>query len=542
MKVEEYIQSLSQLPLSDINSQLEEVCGISDFFSDTKDVCSTLRETRTDGYEYGDWQTNQDLSNKVIQLVNTNFQPQVLIEPTCGKGNFVLAALDSFETLTDVYAIEIFKPYLQQLKYDILQGYLDGKYKRKINFHLMHYNVFDVDWEAIKREVNGKKLLIVGNPPWVTNSDLGRIDSNNLPQKANIKQVKGLSAITGKGNFDIAEYICYQLIQNFTEKGTYFALLLKNSVIRQICNSVPKMHLHIKNMSQYCIDAKKEFGASVDASLFIYESGNGEAACNVYDFYTKQMLYQYGWVNGKFVSDTHSYKNTEYLDGSSPINWRSGIKHDCQSVLELEKSGDTYVNKLGEEVIIEDEYIYPYVKSSDIQKDNFEKNHVRYVIVPQKKIGENTELLQYSAPLTYNYLLQHKNFFDQRKSSIYKKQYPFSIFGIGNYTFMPYKIVVSSLYKEPRFVLLSPINGKCVIPDDTCYLVGFDKYENAHLVYDLLTDTPVRDFIQSVSFQDAKRIITKELLMRINLRKVSSQHINTLEYFLYSPQQELLFD
>ena len=542
MKVEEYIQSLNQLPLSEINRRIEQVSGISDFYGDSSEIRSSLHEARKDGYEYGDWQTNLGLADKVTRLVKASYSPQVLIEPTCGKGNFVLAALDTFDTLTDIYAIEIFKPYLQQLKYGILQGYLDGKYKRKISFHLMHCNVFDVDWGTIKSNINGKNLLIMGNPPWVTNSNLGRVDSTNLPKKTNIKQVSGLSAMTGKGNFDIAEYICYQLIQNFTEKGTRIALLLKNSVIRQICGSVPNMHLHIKNMSQYCIDAKKEFGASVDASLFMCEAGDGETICDVCDFYTKQSLYQYGWVNGKFVSDIQGYRNTEYLDGLSPINWRSGIKHDCQSVLELEKRGDTYVNKLGEEVWVEDEYIYPYVKSSDIQQANFEKDHVRYVIVPQKKIGENTESLQYTAPLTYNYLLQHKGFFDQRKSSIYKKQSPFSIFGIGSYTFMPYKIVISSLYKSPRFVLISPINGKCVIPDDTCYLVGFEKYEDAQYVYSLLADTPVSNFIQSVSFHDAKRIITKDLLMRINLRKVSSQRVQTLKNFSYSPQQELLFE
>ena len=542
MKVEEYIQSLNRLPLSEINRRIEQVSGISDFFGDSSEIRSSLHEVRKDGYEYGDWQTNLGLADKVTRLVKASYSPQVLIEPTCGKGNFVLAALDTFDTLTDIYAIEIFKPYLQQLKYGILQGYLDGKYKRKISFHLMHCNVFDVDWGTIKSNINGKNLLIMGNPPWVTNSNLGRVDSTNLPKKTNIKHVSGLSAMTGKGNFDIAEYICYQLIQNFTEKGTRIALLLKNSVIRQICGSVPNMHLHIKNMSQYCIDAKKEFGASVDASLFLCEAGDGETICDVCDFYTKQSLYQYGWVNGKFVSDIQGYRNTEYLDGLSPINWRSGIKHDCQSVLELEKRGDTYVNKLGEEVWVEDEYIYPYVKSSDIQQANFEKDHVRYVIVPQKKIGENTESLQFTAPLTYNYLLQHKGFFDRRKSSIYKKQSPFSIFGIGSYTFMPYKIVISSLYKSPRFVLISPINGKCVIPDDTCYLVGFEKYEDAQYVYSLLADTPVSNFIQSVSFHDAKRIITKDLLMRINLRKVSSQRVQTLKNFSYSPQQELLFE
>ena len=91
-------------------------------------------------------------------------------------------------------------------------------------------------------------------------------------------------------------------------------------------------------------------------------------------------------------------------------------------------------------------------------------------------------------------------------------------------------------------MLIPPINGKCVIPDDTCYLVGFNNLDEARYVYSLLIDTSVNDFIQSVAFHDAKRIITKELLMRINLRKINSQRAQSLKNFSYSPQQELLFD
>lgn len=537
MKVKQYIQSISQNSLSEINRQIAEVCGIADFFSEMSELDYCDLFFRENKYEFGDWQTNCDLTNSIVQKIKTDLSPQVVIEPTCGKGNFILSVLDAFDTVTDIYAVEIYKPYLQQLKHEILQRYLDGRYVHKVNIHLVHGNVFDINWSKIGVSVRNKNVLVIGNPPWITNSSLGRIESDNLPKKFNIKHFSGIASMTGKGNFDIAEYICLQMIENFAQSNTTFALLLKNSVIRQLCYSMPKLHLPISALSQHQIDAKKEFGASVDASLFTFHSGEGEACCDVYDFYTHQFRYQYGWVNGKFVSDTRAYKKTEYIDGLSPIIWRSGIKHDCQPVLELIKEGDTYYNKLGERVTIEDTFVYPYVKSSDIQSCNMAE-HNRFVIVPQRNINDNTETLLHSAPLTYDYLLSHKDCFEQRKSTIYKNRPTFSIFGIGEYTFKPYKIIISSLYKSKKFVLFSPINGKCVIPDDTCYMVGFDRHEDALNALEILENPIVSEFMQSISFNDSKRVVTKDLLMRINLHRVDT----VKRVFALDQQQSLIFD
>lgn len=530
MKVEDYIQSLRHLPIDEINSQIEQVCGIADFFTEIGDIDMCLSTERTNKDEYGDWQTNSQLANKIALQISKDYSPQVLLEPTCGRGNFILAALDTFTSLEEIYAIEIYKPYLQILKQEILQRYLDGTYSKKICFHLLHCSVFEVDWKEIRQQIGNKNLLVLGNPPWVTNSDLSKIDSKNLPHKSNFKQVSGLSAMTGKGNFDIAEYICYDLFRQFANGQNQFALLLKNSVIKQICHSQQKMRLPIAQLRQYKIDAKKEFGASVDASLFTCKAGDSEDTCEVYNFYTGNYERRFGWTNQKFVSNMETYARTASIDGISPFQWWSGIKHDCQPVVELTKRKDGYYNKLGELVNIEEDCIYPYAKSSDIQ-GYVTADHDRYVIITQHKVSDNTEQLQYTAPRTYNYLMQHRQYFDKRKSSIYKNRSPFCMFGIGDYTFKPYKVVVSSLYKNSHFTLLTPINGKCVIPDDTCYQLGFDNEQDAQMVLSVLSSLLVKEFLDSISFSDSKRMITKDLLMRINLIKAEREVEMSSNYF-----------
>ena len=57
--------------------------------------------------------------------------------------------------------------------------------------------------------------------------------------------------------------------------------------------------------------------------------------------------------------------------------------------------------------------------------------------------------------------------------------------------------------------------------DDTCYFIGFDNLEQAEFVWKLLNTDTVADFLRSISFKDSKRMITKEVLMRIDLRKVA---------------------
>ena len=57
--------------------------------------------------------------------------------------------------------------------------------------------------------------------------------------------------------------------------------------------------------------------------------------------------------------------------------------------------------------------------------------------------------------------------------------------------------------------------------DDTCYFIGFDTLAQAEFVWGLLNTELVTDFLKGISFKDSKRMITKEILMRIDLKKVA---------------------
>lgn len=523
MTASSYIESVKHLPVLVANTKMEEICGVQCFFEHHEtfpDIPFTDRNSYTTKDEYGDWQTNMDLALEICHLLKKKgVNPQIIIEPTCGKGHFILAALQVFDNIEDIYGIEIYKPYLEELKIQILQYCINNANKRKTKVHLYHQNIFDFDFTYIKQTLNGKEVLVLGNPPWVTNSKLGEINSNNLPKKTNFKKMGGLDAITGKSNFDIAEYICRQMITLLTGEDACLALLLKNSVVKNIIHGQQENKLTISDIHQYNIDAKKEFDVSVAASLFYCEVRNKIAKrCSVKDFYTQQGIQEYGWVNNCFVADISTYQNNVSIDGNSPLKWWSGIKHDCAKVMELSYDGTQYINGFGEIVDIENNMIYPLIKSSDI-KGKMITSTRKYVIVTQQSTSDDTEWIKSKYPKTYQYLLAHAEYLDNRGSRIYKGRPRFCMFGVGKYSFKPFKIAVSGLYKSPNFVIVTPIAGKSVMLDDTCYMLGLDTLEEAIITQDLLNSKPVQSFINSLVFVDAKRIINKDLLMRIDLVK-----------------------
>lgn len=512
--------------IEEANKLLQKECGVKDFFASNFELLQIVEELNStyssvaceSNVEYGDFQTNQNLATQIAnKLKNKGLSPKVVVEPTCGKGHFILAVLNTFDNVEIIYGIEIQKKHFWQAKFNVLDFYINNPKKKKPEIHIINSNIFDFDYQTIKNTIGEKELLLIGNPPWVTNSELSAMDSKNLPQKSNFKQHKGLDAMTGKGNFDIAEYITIDLLKNFGHNKGNMAFLVKNTVIKNIVYDIPKLKLPIANLKKQNIDAKKEFDVSVDAALFSCQlNKETECYCQESDFYTSEIKCNFGWKNNKFMSVLSA---TNDIDGISPFIWRQGIKHDCSKVMELEYDGNSYCNKLGEHFSLEDNLVYPLLKSSDL-KTTIANPTRKMTIVTQKFVGQDTSYIK-NHPRTFEYLNNHIDWFQMRKSSIYKGKCNFSIFGIGDYSFKPYKIAISGLYKTFHFCLVKPQNNKPVMLDDTCYFIGFDTLEQAEYIWNLLNTDIVVNLLKSISFNDAKRMITKDILMRIDLKKLA---------------------
>ena len=526
MNLNEYLNTLKGKSLVEANKVTEELCGIIDFFESEEYIVaeSLIQENKV---EYGDWQTNFELACRVCLLIKEQgITPDIIIEPTCGTGTFILASIIVFgDSAKKIYGIEIYKPYLIHSKFRLLEYALKNPGVITSKIHLFHQSIFCFNFDDL--HISQKKnILIIGNPPWVTNSKLSEINSKNLPQKSNFKKINGIEAITGKANFDIAEYISYQLLDYFHNQKSCLALLIKKSVAKNIVYEQKKERYNIENMTLYSFNAKKEFDVSVAACLFIAKLGQGRAKqCKCMDLYSLGQPCYFGWTNDCFVANVSDYQHYASIDGKCQLTWWSGMKHDCSKVMELSKKEGKFYNKMGEVVDIEPDLIYPILKSSDL-KGNEINCFRRYIIVTQRCTSDNTDIIKDNQPKTYEYLETHSEWFKKRGSIIYKNRSKYCIFGIGPYSFKKYKIAIAGLYNTTLFSFVQPLEGKNVMLDDTCYLMGFDNRDVAKCFLKILNSDIVQRFIKSLVFHDAKRSINKDLLMRIDLEKAAKLLFN----------------
>ncbi len=473
-------------------------------------------------FEYGDYQTPEDFVVKICNYIKytLDLEPTIIIEPTFGLGNFIFNSINIFKKTQKVYGIEINKQYYSFAVDKI------SKVETTANIDLYNDNIFTFDFSTITNKINMEdNVLIIGNPPWVTNSDLTTINSSNLPIKTNFKDLKGLDAITGKSNFDIAEYIILSLLNTFKNFNCVVAMLCKATVAKNIIRDLKKYDFELSDIRMLNFSALEVFNVNCEACLLIMKIGSGKKlVCDVYDLANPDYkISSFGWVNNAFVSNIDSYCNL--IDGKCQMEWRQGIKHDCSKVMELTKENGIFVNGYKEPLNIEDTYIYPVLKSSDIKKHVItEKNIRKSVIVTQKKVGDETGIIREKSPMLWRYLQLHSMKLDNRKSSIYKRAPQFAIFGIGDYSFKPYKVAISGFYKNPIFALTYNANdkNKPIMLDDTCYFLGFDNFNTALITTILLNSNLVQSFLTSIAFLNSKRPYTKEVLMRIDLLKVAN--------------------
>lgn len=466
----------------------------------------------------GDFQTPSALADEIIAtLRRQGVVWSRVLEPSCGRGNFIEAVLKSTRAADQIIGIELQTHYVEEAR----RRFAATPGVTILQQDILHtHSARDLPW------LHQGPLLVVGNPPWITNSAQGRVNSANLPNKSNFKGLRGIEAITGKANFDIAEYIYLRLIADFADAQATVALLCKTSVARSVIEFARQTSLPISSASLYYIDAKRWFDAAVDACLFTVSIDGTRPSyeVRVFDALTTDVPRSImGFAGNTLVANIEKYRAVAYLDNKEKRSngWRAGIKHDAAAVMELKRRGEQWINGLGEPVSVEDGYVYPLVKGADLGLPAGQTPR-RAVIVPQRRVGEDTTLLARAAPQLWAYLKQHESRFAERKSSIYKRNPIFSVFGVGEYSFANFKVMVSGFSKVPVFVPIGPVWDKPVLCDDTCYQLAFDEPLQAVVAAAALNHPLARAYFDSVTFHDSKRPITKTLLDRIDLETLIS--------------------
>ena len=491
-----------------------------------------------DKWQFGDFQTPPELSLEAMRLckkLDYNFKS--IIEPTCGVGSFLFAAISTFPNFQKALGLDINAEYIK------IANATKGNFNNSEDVSIKQHDFFTYDWEKALYDLP-QPILIVGNPPWVTNSELGLINSSNLPEKSNFQKLNGFDAITGKSNFDISEWMLLKYCEWLKSRIGVIAVLCKTAVARKILLNAWRSDYPLSSATIFSIDAKQHFDASVDACFLVISKENNKAnkkECTIFPSLSVNNHKQrtFGYYEKLLLADVDLFEKNKHLMGKDTAYiWRSGIKHDCSKVMELEKHDDCFVNGLNESVKLEDMYVFPMLKSSDVANGSIKYGR-KYMLVTQSFIGEETSHISNDAPNTWRYLTAHSEALNRRASSIYRNRPAFSVFGVGDYSFAPYKIAISGFYKSLTFKLVEPYFGKPVVLDDTVNFLPCWSKDEADFIMDLLNSTESTEFFTSMIFWEEKRPITVDILKRLSIKQLAISKGKEKSYSKYANHRSL---
>lgn len=452
----------------------------------------------------GDFPTPPDLAREVVNYLRKrhSLHPALVFEPTCGEGNLMAAALSL--NAGQYLGVELNKDYCRRAR-ERFQG------ERRVT--IVEGDIFAFPLTDVPRE----GLLILGNPPWVQSSTLGVIGEINPVKRVHQGTLPALAALTGEGNFDLSAELCFRLIKEFKNAPVTLCLLLKSAVARRVVEYLRERQVRA-SVEILNFDAQAHFKVHTTGTLLYIRLSASlpvPAYCEVRSLKEDWPLVE----NLSFSDEGRLCRNSPRFAGKSELTWRQGLKHDCARVLILEKEGGHFVNGLGERVAIERERLYPFLKGAQ-SRENVRTSFSHYLILTQSRKGQDTLCLKETAPLTFAYLTAHAPLLEARKSAVYAGQPPFALFGVGPYTFAPYKVVIGSFYPQPRFCLTYSYDGKAVIPDDTCYAIGFEDEPLAYTLMLALNTGRAREALRERCFEGSKRPYTKRLLMGFSLLRL----------------------
>ncbi len=349
--------------------------------------------------DLGDFQTPPELVAAVLDTLGPIGArwPRVL-EPTCGQGHFLAGLLEHASPPCEIQAIEI-QPAHCRAAGERVARFGD----RGGGVTITCADLFRLDLGRDLRWRRGGPLLVVGNPPWVTNAELGSLAGAQTPPKSNVKGLSGLEARTGASNFDVAEAVWLKLARDLAAEAPTIAMLCKTSVARSILQFAHRAGLPIADATIHRIDAPRWFRAAVDACWFrvtlakadTVGGGDGYRTIPVYPaLESGEPAAVMGFARGWLIADRATHHRCAFADGNCPVTWRQGLKHDAAAVMELSIDAGTgqLQDRTGQTVDVEAEFVYPLLKGADLKRPRADRPS-RAVLVTQQRIGDDTTWL-----------------------------------------------------------------------------------------------------------------------------------------------------
>lgn len=407
----------------------------------------------------------------------------------------------------------------------------------------------------------GRFDYVAGNPPWVNWAALPadyRQQSEGLWSVYGLFPHTGLRARLGSGSDDISVLMTYVAIDQYLATGGKLGFVITQAIFKskgggqgfrqfRLTPEHPIRVLHVDDM----VDLQPFEGASNRTSLVIIEKGSPTRYPVPYTLWRKaakgtsisqtatlhEVIEQtvrrnhHGqpidaneqsspWVTGR----PNALRGIQKMLGQSTYSARKGVTPNANAVYWIEivstrpdgllvaaNYTEGAKNRADQiQAAIEPDWVFPLLRGRDVGR--WSASPSLYMVAPQqvvdpaKPIAENDLAVGY--PKTFDYLKRFEDILRARKSGIDQEMMakgPFySIYGIGRYSFAPFKVVWREIATDFTASVIGEVDDKWlgkrpVLPDHKLILVACDTHAAAHYLCCALNSSPVRFVVRSYS-------------------------------------------
>lgn len=442
-----------------------------------------------------------------------------ILDPGCGCGIFLVAAINCIRNKFDVVIDDIIKNNIYGFDLDEnnirrckivlrIYGFINSCEIGDIQFNIKQEDSLKIDWTSYWKVENFD--FIIGNPPYVNTHDMSKetavfLKNNFVTTQKGVYNIfyafieHGLKFIGEEG---LLSYIVpnnfltiksAEKLRDVLQKGKYIEKIIdfgENMVFKPI-------------MTYNCIIvlSKKDYNRFVYNVMEKVESVENELKKLTFETMNINRLDKEGW---KLV-DHETFKNLSKIETQfKPIKEfiRTGIATLKDDAYLVEKGINGFYKMFnGEKYIIERDLVKKIYKIPDLKLDDSFERICKYIIFPYKKGRNGFEIIPEDEliknyPLAYKYLIAIKSILDSRDKGKPNKVSWYAYGRTQGLNKYGKKIVFPTFANYPKFMRLNDeyalfCNGYAVFEND---------YFDLDILVKILNSTIMNYYIQNTSY------------------------------------------
>ena len=518
----------------------------------------------------GEYYTPDWLAQHVLDQAGYQGEPSArLLDPTCGSGTFLLAAIRRLRAQASAGGGELCRQIAQNIVgfdlHPMAVTAARANYLLAVADLLPQSPEVEIPIYACDAILDGpgpaasadRFDYVVGNPPWIAWDNLPadyRDATKPLWERYGLFSLSARDARHGGGKKDLSMLVLYVSADRYLRHGGHLGMVVTQTLFqtkgagdgfRQFRLGPDGPGLRVLRVDD--LVAMKPFGDAANwTSTIVLEKGTptqypvpyvkwspGQGTPVLQTCLARPI--QSGrpgspwllWPEGSAEDLARLVGRSDYTahlgansGGANAVYWLDvlgrvdgGVR--VRNLTEKGKSATAAV-----EAVIEPDLLYPLVRWIDVQR--FAARPSAYLLLVQDVVtrtGLDEEFLRRTYPRTYAYLKQFEPLLGARAAyRRYQDRRPFySMYNVGSYTLSPVKVVWRRMDRRIRAAVLEEIDDphlgrRPVVPQETCVLVACDSTDEAHYLCALLNSSPVHELVAAHSVAGGKGFGTPSIL------------------------------